>query len=162
MKVITKIIIVCVICFVFTACEPGFRTYHYDDLKSNIVSVELIKYDNPKAKDVPDHFGNAWHRSFDFKKMEYMGALDEELYYDFFKDISGKTILDHVWHKNSPNGICVKMNYENGDFEIVSYDYVGKFSARGKSQKHLGGYYSKEFIDIMYNYFDVKLDIQKE
>jgi len=156
MKKLRTILVVFLCCFVFTACEPSGFSYNYDDLSGNVVTIELINYDNPKAKMVADHLSTARHLNFDFGKEEYIATLEEELHEDFLESISGKMILNHVNHFNSPNELCVKISYTNGDFDIVSDSYIGRFDSTGKFKDYMGVFNQQEDRQAVYEYFDVK------
>jgi len=138
MKKRVLIIGICCLCLVLAACEPIMNIYEYDDFSNHAVDVELIYYNNPRARTIRDLLGNARHSNFNFNKMKKIKMMKEEKHTDFYKFMSDEIIFNHVSHKNSPNGICIKVNHSNGGFDIISPSYIGRFDSKGKSVKFMG------------------------
>jgi len=137
MKLI-KALSVFLICLTFTSCvgcSPISFVYEYEELSDNVAVVELIYYDNLRTRPVRDYNN---HPNFDFDKMEYIATIQGEMREEFLKTISNTLILNHVSHQNSPNGICVKIIYEDGYFDIVSSGYIGRFDSDGEFIEYMG------------------------
>lgn len=143
---------------VLTACEPKMFHYDYHELKESVVKVEYIYYDNPNAVQYNEDFAGKKYKllPFDFEKMEIRGVLSEEKLDDFFQVISGYEIMMHWVHSDSPQGNCIRMIYDNGDFEIISEGaYTGSFYANGEVKRFVGRgvFLSDEFLS---KWFDLQ------
>lgn len=141
--------------FVMTACDPSSFQFDYDELKSSVVRVEYIYYDNPDAVELFEQRDKVI--PFDFDKMEIRQVLPDEELDDFLKELSKQTLL-MVWrHDDSPKGDCIRVVYDNGDFEILSCDgngYCGAFYANGQVKRFIGcwGRYSEFWL----KWFDIQ------
>jgi len=144
--------------FSLVACEPANFFYSYEELKENVERVELINYNNPEAK--PFSNKNDSLLSFDFEKMEVVEVLAAEKVDDFLKALSEVQFFKNMGHMDSPNGKCIRVVYNNGDFEIIHSDnngnYVGSFDAEGNVKRFVGSVaYSLEDVT---KYFDAQID----
>ena len=115
MKRAILIILVLVLIFSLTACDPSWYSQQYQELAANVVRVELISYDNSNAKIINDLFQKGAVRAFDFNKMEIIEVLDVEKLDDFLQDWSKITLWTHWIHSNSPVGISIRIIYSNDD-----------------------------------------------
>jgi len=54
---------------------------------------------------------------------------------------------------DSPQGICIRLLYENGDFEVISYNvqYSGSFDADGNVKRFIGTGIDAELINKYFN-----------
>lgn len=150
MKKLLALLSVCVMCLTFTACEPIWSEYEYSDLQDTVADIEIINYDNPKSRPVSYILAKSRNPNFKFNKMTLIETLNEEDCKSFLEDISDKTIGDFVRRYNSPNGVCFKVNYKNGDFDIISEKYIGRFSSTGKFLKYIG-VFASDSSDPSYN-----------
>lgn len=160
-----KTIIVIWICFlsiIVTSCTPIEYQYDYNELNSDVISVELIYYDNMNSKIVSDFLGSAKHFNFFFASMKQVEIMEKEHYEGFFNAISAEAILNLVSHANSPTGLCIKMDYQNGDFDIISGHYCGRFSSDGTFQDFLGSWGVEEFIQFVNENFNIKIEDESE
>lgn len=153
-----KLGILCLFCLLLTGCEPIHFYYNYEDLSETVVAIELINYDNPEAEMVADNFSRAKHLDFDF---DYMGTIEVMAADDFdafFQDISDQTILNHVRHKDSPVGLCIRVVYESGDFDIISSRYIGRFNDEGGFVEFMGIFDAGLYFDLINQYFTIQID----
>ena len=159
------ILILIICCFTFTGCDPGSYYFTHEYL-SDIVSVELINYNNPKQKHfiswVPDHSSDL--KSFDDSKLSVLETLDEDKISDFIDTLCECHILATYYAYDSPNEICLKLNYSNGDFIIANCQnqsyagYIGKFTFDGKVAKFIGFFSSRtSFITLVNDYFQTQI-----
>ena len=117
-----KILIVFILCLFMIgvqfliACDPDFE-YDIAWLKENVVSVEMIKYDNEELKLVYDRVEIL---PIDFDKIEIIEKLPDSKIEDFINDYSSSWKMESGVFFAEPVGVCVKMNFVNGDFMIIT------------------------------------------
>ena len=151
-----------------TSCDPGGFRYNYDSLVNEIVSVELINYNNENQKEfmswVPDHSKDLL--AFNFDLMEKKEDLPKEKMTDFLLELSTTHILYKYYVYDSPKGICIKMNYKNGNFEIISCDYerssyfsyIGTYNKEGEVLFYVGSFSNYEYFEsLVNNYFEYQI-----
>ena len=163
MKKTTKLLIIwlvlCSFCLL-AACDPG-RYYFSQDELSGIIKIELIDYDNPEQKDfsswVPDH--TAELKPFDDEKISVLETLDEDNIPQLLANLCECRILYKYFDYDSPNGICLKLTYSNGDFLIISCressygGYIGKFSSNGEVAEFIGCFSGRSYFETLVNDF---------
>ncbi len=143
MKKVLSCICLISLLLLLTACDPGIFQYDYDELKETVVRVEYIYYENPTAKRLDEFLVDKKDKliPFDFDKMEIRGVLPNEKLDDFLQDLCQYEIMMHWIHSDSPKGECIKMTYNNGDFEIITNragEYVGSFYSTGEVKRFIG------------------------
>ena len=150
------IISLCLILIVLTlsSCDPHMYSTTEEFLK-DVVSIELIRYNNPDQKDfiswVPDHSDDLV--SFDNSKVEIIEELDNEKF-DAFSTAFQSTEIMHTYYRcDSPDGVCIRVNYENGKFLIVGKDYVGYFLENGEVLAFEGCFSSRTYYTDLVNEF---------
>lgn len=147
-----------------TACDPVMRQMRTLQHSYDIVSVELIEYDNPDQQMFSDWVldKSSKIKSFDVAKMTVLETLDEELKPDFITELAEATVMEDYYVYDSPKGICLKLNYSNGDFIIISSDYennsfkgfIGKYSLKGTLKEYIGSFMAASTFDsLVNNYF---------
>ena len=147
-------------------------TYHfnYEDLTENVVSVELINYNNPDAKILTYHYGSQDSKllSFVFEEMTVLEALDAEHFDDFFQQLSQVEILYEWYSYNSPKDICIRLVCENGDFEVLScdyknhsfYGYIGRYNTNGDVIEYIGTFEGlPDFENLINTFFTTELPV---
>lgn len=144
--------------FIFAACDPATFYFNHEYL-SDTVSVELIRYDNPEQKHfsswVPDHTSEL--KPFDQSKVVVSETLDENKIPDFIDTICEYDILYKYYAFDTPNGICIKLTYSNGDFLIVSCNensfkgYIGKFFSNGEVADFIGCFSAFDSFETLLN-----------
>ncbi len=142
--------------FVLTACDPNEFYFDYAELKEKVVRVEYILYDNPNAVKLDEFLVKKSDKllPFDFDKMEVREVLHEEKMDNFFKELSEYPILMDWIHMDSPQGDCIRIIYDNGDFEILCCTqekswkgyYSGAFYANGEVKRFIGWGIDREFF----------------
>lgn len=146
MKKATGILLVLVIILFFTACEPNYYTFDYNKLVQEVESIELIRYNNPNAKEYLD-IKEEKVQPFDFKKMEILQELSEEMLEDALQTVMQMDFFLDGRVMDSPSGLCIRMIYKNGDFEIFAadseddsllYPYAGGFFEDGSVKRFIG------------------------
>ena len=148
MKKVFVIILSVILLFCLSACDPTYYYFDYNELTETVDRIELIRYDNSDAK---DYLTVKEERllSFDFEKMEILQILPEEDEEDFLLSLAGEEVVFLVGGKymDSPQGLCVRLVYENGDFEIFAADkeedsawhpYAGSFFENGEVKRFIG------------------------
>lgn len=147
------------------ACDPNRYYFNYEDLKNSVAKIELINYNNNEAKVIKDKENLL---SFDFNRVEIVETLREEFLEEFLLDFS-KTLIFQYWkYSDSPVGICIRIIYNNKDFEIASctlqngilYDYVGSFDSNGNVKEFIGGFSGRSVLsDLVNKYFSTQIQL---
>lgn len=167
-KFIAKLILifaVTVCCCLLSACDPGTYRFTQEDL-SDVVSIELIFYDNPDQESfaswVPDHTDDL--KPFDAGKQSVLEKLSDDRIPQFVDALCECRILSTYFAFDSPGGVCIKLAYANGDFLIInckknSYTgYIGKFSSDGEVAQFVGCFESVDsFEKLVSDYFQTKI-----
>lgn len=158
MKKVLSCICLISLLLLLTACDPGIFQYDYDELKETVVRIEYIYYDNSNAKRLNEFFVDKKDEllPFDFNKMEIRGVLPNEKLDDFLKDLCNERIMMHWVHSDSPKGECIRVIYNNGDFEIITSregEYVGSFFSTGEPKRFIGDGIGE---DNLSKWFDVQ------
>ena len=164
---------ICIACLVLlfltmSACDPGTYQFREDLNAGDVVSVELIRYENPKQKMfrswVPDHFKRLG--DLDLSSVTVLETLEEDKKAEFLNQLSRENILLHYYVFNSPKGICLRINYSNGDFLIVNNDcesktyrgYIGMYNAEGEVTEFYGTFVRYDSFESLVNdYFETKV-----
>ncbi|MCH5152336.1 MAG: hypothetical protein J1F68_00035 [Clostridiales bacterium] len=161
---LTILLVLCSLC-AFAACDPSTVFLEPTDL-TDIVSVELIRYDNPRQKQfiswVPDHTSDL--KAFDERKLFVLERLDGDKIPEFIDTLCECPILDRYYAFDSPNGICLKLTYINGEYLIVNckegafVGYIGKFGFDGEVIQFIGCFVSVTSFETLVNdYFQMKI-----
>ena len=168
MKKAVAIILVMMICFTMCACDPGSFSIDREKL-NNVVSVELIEYANSNQKHfttwVPDQFDKLL--PFDFVNVTTLEVLSSEKISDFLDAFSKTDILHTYYAYNSPKDVCIRLNYQNGDFLIIWANYmnnsfagyIGEYSSDGTVLSFWGSFSALDYYtDLVNQYFTYKLE----
>jgi hypothetical protein len=154
------IISLCLILIALTlsSCDPIMYSPTEKYLK-DVVSIELIRYNNPDQKDfiswVPDHSDELV--PFDCSKVTILETLPKDQHTNFTVAFSQTVVLHHYYKYDSPAGICIKATYSNGNFLIMSQDssagYIGEFSQDGNVVNFWGAFSSSHYYENLVNDF---------
>ena len=166
MKKIMCVVFFLLLCVSLVGCDPGSYSFDYEVLLDKVVGVELIDYENEKQKKfsswVPNHLPDLV--PFDLSKMTLLETLDNENLDAFLKQLSEIGFLHKYYTYNSPKGICIRLLYENGNFEIISGGpsyggYVGSYSSSGEVVDFVGAFANHDsFTYLINDYFETKLE----
>ncbi|MDE7373695.1 MAG: hypothetical protein K2N18_06495 [Clostridia bacterium] len=160
----TLLIIACVMVLCVTllacACDPTISTFFESEDFEDVISVELINYDNPKQKRLRfwayDHSADL--KPFDCAQMSCIEVLDESGETDFFDELCKMRVRYDYYVYDSPKGICIRLNYSNGDFIIVQQEYVGRFYSDGSVAEFIGYIDGKDPLkSLVNNYFQSQI-----
>ena len=146
-------------------CDPSTYRFEQTDF-SDVVSVELVNYDNSEQKHffswVPDHSSEL--KSFDDSQLSVLEALGEDSIPDFIDTLCECDILAEYYAYDSPNGVCIMLTFSDGDFLIInckedSYaGYIGLYSSDGNVKKFIGCFsYFNAFKVLVNNYFHIEI-----
>ncbi len=162
-KAVAIVALAIALCLTLSACDPAYYCFTSEYL-SDVTSIELINYDNPEQKEfmswVPDHTSDL--KSFDSSKMSCLETLDESKKTEFIDTLCEEEILGTYFAFDSPNGICIKLNYSNGDFLIIwsNYQenahsgYIGKYSPDGEVSDFIGCFENlNSYLKLVNKYF---------
>ena len=145
------------------ACDPPSYRFNYEELKEEVVGVELIEYENSDPKIVKK---SSEVLPFDFNKMKSIKTLDSEQMDEFIKSFTDIHFMRFDDYSNAAVGISIKINYKNGEFLIVSnkvtddrgYRFIVKFDSDGDVIEVIGGFASrKDFAELVYDYFEIEI-----
>ena len=154
---------------ILTACDPGHTQYDYSELEGQVVSVELIEYENDDRQKfsswVPDQLDEI--KPFDPDKVTLLETLDGEQMPAFFEQLATyQSILEDYYVYDSPSGICLRMTYQNGDFTVITSDYenrsflgfICRYSSDGTPIDYIGSFSSlSSFTDLVNNFFEEQI-----
>lgn len=103
--------------FILCACDPSIYTIDREQL-NDVVNVELIEYDNPNQKHfafwVTDQFDRLV--PFQIANATVLETLSADKTADFLESFSQTDIFHTYYAYDSPKDICLRLNYENGNF----------------------------------------------
>ena len=165
-KFICGILLLIMCCFL-CACDP--MPYAIDrEALSGVVSVELIRYDNPKQKKFSTWAENQFDKlvPFDSGNATVIAVLPEEKIADFLDSFSQSGVHHTYYAYDSPKDICLRFNYENGNFLIAWANYaenhfagyIGEYSSDGTVLTFWGSFTSLHFYeDLVNRYFNYSL-----
>ena len=155
------------LCCSLCACDPGSYTVDRESL-NNVVSVELIEYENPDQKHfttwVPDQFDQLV--PFDFSNVKVLETLPAEKVSEFLDDFSKSDILHTYYAYNSPKDICIRLIYTDGNFMIIWANYadnsfagyIGEYSSDGTVLSFWGSFSALSYYEDLANrYFSCNL-----
>lgn len=167
MKKALTIILIMIIVFSICACDPETFTINKESF-DGVISIELIKYENPNQKHffswVPNQFDEL--APFVSDNATTLELLPSEKISDFLDAFSATDILHTYYAYDSPKDICIRLNYENGNFLIIWANYakdtyagyIGEYSANGTVLSFWGCFSSIHYYeDLVSEYFNHSL-----
>lgn len=167
MKKIICFLYLVIMCFCLCSCDPGTFTIAPDGLEG-VKTIELIEYENPDQKHfmswVPNHFEEL--KPFNSANATVIETLQEEKNTDFLNAFMQTDILNKYYGYDSPVDVCIRLNYENGDFLIIWANYkensfagyIGEYSANGAVLSFWGSFSGLFYYqDLVNNFFIYKI-----
>ena len=163
MKKLALLLIIVLLCLSLAACETSFIPLdsHREIDSSDVASIQFVEYDNPNQK---IFYFLTPHDELPFKEENctVIESLNEDKKEEFLEELGELTVVTGNYHNDSPNGICLKINYTNGDFLIVSYNeendgYVGDYAADGSVNNYYGN--TANFGDWTNNFFEYQIPV---
>ena len=145
-----------------SACDPLTHVIQQDEL-TDVVSIELIEYKNPSQEHftswVPNHFDDL--KPFDIANATVIEKLQDEKKSEFLDSFMETDILHTYYAYDSPADICIRLNYENGNFLIIWSDYkknsfagyIGEYSADGTVLSFWGSFSGLSYYQGLINNF---------
>jgi hypothetical protein len=166
MKKLLAILLLICVCFGVTACDPT-SYYHYNNSEriAEITAIELINYDYPDAVQINTFFSTRGVERFDFDRMTVLEVVGEDIFADFLQDLSEVKIWTSWIHSDSPFGICLRIIYKNGDFEVISADselpFFALYNSRGRLRHYLGMFEENErdFAELVNKHFVTQIAV---
>lgn len=169
MKKLLIIMMMAATYMVMSACIAwGLEPYILDEerLKTNTVSVDLIQYLHPGPEWVRDEPG----QPFDFNRMRVIETLPTEQLDEFIISFTEIPYDYFGQYYNAPVGICIKINYDNGDFLIACcnflgdrvYNFVATYDISGEITSTVGGFPldpDYDYYALVNSYFDTQLTL---
>lgn len=147
------------------SCDPVRYFFKNNTRNDEIESVELISYspDNVAVVESTDEM-----LDFVTENMEILESLDITKKEDFISEFSCIEFFEGYPHLNTANGVGIKINYENGDFLLVTYDQFNEADNGGdailyNSDGIFINYYGslswiQSFIDLVNKYFETQIE----
>jgi hypothetical protein len=155
-------------CLCFVACDPSSYHFNYDELSDNVISVELINYNNPEQKRFNSNIqNNPKLKPFSFENMIVLETLNEKDFDDFFMQLSNVYFLYKYYVFNSPKDVCIRLVYSSSDFDVLSCDYennsfggyVGKYDSKGNAIDFHGSFEDlSDFKALVNDFFETQIN----
>lgn len=116
----------------------------------------MIYYDNDSAKEL---FVIEKYISFDFSKMTVIETLSYDKHALFIEGLSALWTFNYTPY-DSPNKECVKINYVNGDFDILCFKFAfsGAYDLNGNFKEPIGTSFGTPLKDLVNEMFEFKID----
>ena len=160
-KYIVWIILILVL-FSFTACDPNTYYFDYEELNTNVEKIELIYYENESAKELFNKRDKVL--PFDFKNMEILEKLSSEKYSEFLQEFIQIGHLETWRHLDSPKYEGIKITYNDGSFDIICSSEI--FSCRyydnGEVKQFIGTGGGIYLVELVNKYFQTKIEYRYE
>lgn len=138
------ILLVLLLVPILFSCDPIMFNLDIDELKTNLVDIELINYENDEQKEFPFWMKDYSDRllKFDSNKETIIGNLEETKINDFLECLTEFEVIYKYYTFDSPKGRCAKLNYSNGDFIVIGLEklnsgYIFKYDENGNEKNIL-------------------------
>ncbi len=147
------------------SCEPVKYFFKNNTRNDEIVCIELISYspDNVAVVDSTDEM-----LDFVFENMEILEILDVAKNEEFISEFSIIEFFQGYSHLNTPKGIGVKINYQNGDFLIITDGTLGEdsyggdailYNSDGIFLEFYGSLsWAQNFVDLINEFFETQME----
>ena len=168
MKKITMLLLAAILCCSLASCDPATFVIEREGL-DDVVSVDLINYENPDQKHfktwVPDQSDKLL--PFVAENATIIKTLEPGHLQSFLDDFAKTDILHTYYAYNSPKDVCLRLNYKDGGFLIVwsnykanSYaGYIGEYSQDGQVSCFWGCFSGLfYYTDLVSKYFNYSLE----
>ncbi len=147
------------------SCEPD-KYYFKDNTRNDeVVSIELISY---TANDIEIVDSIAEMLDFYTDNMTILETLSQSEVEDFMSKFSYIEFFQGYPHLSTPDGTGVKINYENGDFLIVTNNPDGEephggeailYNSDGQFMDYYGSIsWMQNFIDLVNEYYQTQIE----
>lgn len=167
MKKYLLVIIVLLLTFFLLACDPAGYYFSKEELQ-DIISVELIEYQNDKQKNyitwVPDYMDDL--KPLIIENIKQLEIMENSKIEEFKEQLCEQYILYHYYAFDSPKGLAIKINYTNGNFTLINNNhlkpsfsgYIGTYNANGEVIDYTGCFASyNSFVNLVNNYFNMQI-----
>ncbi|MBE5737776.1 MAG: hypothetical protein E7348_05185 [Clostridiales bacterium] len=161
--------------------ETYYSAYDYELNKDRVVKIDLIDY-TPEVTEWWDRWGvgaipDYEYKPFDQSKVVVKEELPEEEIDAFLYELSAKDVYqidqkDSTSECNTPYGRCVRISYNDGTFDLISYGFFYREEDSYKTKLY-DSHYTKFLADgeivsiedigynwyalVAANYFDTKI-----
>ncbi|MBN2877569.1 MAG: hypothetical protein JXL85_07955 [Bacilli bacterium] len=165
MKKILLTILLFLLSISLISCEPAKYFFKNNTRNDEIDSVELISYssENVAVVESADEM-----LDFQSENMEILEILDPAKNENFISVFSNIEFFQGYPHLNTPNGMGVKINYQNGDFLIITDSFIDEDVNGGEailynSDGYFLDYYGsiswlQDLIDLINGFFDKQIE----
>lgn len=166
MKKSLAILIMISISISLISCEPDKYFFKNNTRSDEIVSVELISY-SPENVSVVESADEML--DFSSENMEVLEILDATKNLNFISEFSNIEFFQGYPHLNAPNGFGIRINYQNGDFLVVTDSFIDEddnggdailYSADGTFLVYYGSIsWIQTFYSILRDFFDTQIEL---
>ena len=168
-KSIAKIACFVALFAIFTLMLTACSYMGFLDLRGDVVNITLIHYDNPNVglshNILGLAIGTGRYQDFDDELVHILEHLDENQFEDFLAVVYGQSsFAGHVNGKpDSPDGLIVVVEYESGEFDVVSGSFTARFAADGSFEQYIAAWIGREdgrgisFEDVIQRYFETDI-----
>jgi hypothetical protein len=162
---IKRFLLILSLVLIISGCvsDPNTYYFNYEELSINVISIELINYENNNPRIINVNESNI--SNIDFHKLVVLEVLPSQSIDSFIRKISEITFHKSNKSAETPIGRGIKLNYNNGNFVIISctltkergYSFVAEFDDKGKFVKHIAEFADRpKFEKLLDDYFKTK------
>lgn len=148
-----------------TSCEPESYFFKNNSRNDEVVSIELISYVSDEVAVIENIEEMLDIEISDIDQLEVLDVTENE---EFITDFSNIEFFLGYSHLNLPDGIGVKINYNNGDFLIVTDSFNSEqsfggnavlYDSEGKFIQYYGSFsWKQDFEDLINSYFITQVE----
>lgn len=142
--------------FMLTACSYS----GYLELRGDVTSIRLVHYDNPDVGFARNTLGFAIgrgrYKDFNDGMVETLEYLDQAQFENFLTATYDRSFFGHVAGRpDSPNGLAVLVEYESGEFDVISSSFTAHFETDGTFESYVASWRGIE--EVIYRYFETDI-----
>lgn len=157
-----------ILCFFLTiflvSCEPDKYYFKNNTRNDEIIGVDLISYN---ADDIEIVESKDEMLDFNGDSMTIFESLNQSEVENFISEFTHLEFFLGYPHLSTPNGTGVKINYDNGDFLIITDSVLNNdgyidailYNSEYQFVEYFGSIsWRQNFIDLINEYFQTQLE----
>ena len=158
-------------CFMFFVCSCGTSYGDVEEYINNVQKIELIEYENAKAKQ-----GSNWHALFGFgahtfeeSKCAVLEELSAEKHEIFITEFFAADDPHGEWVTDSPSGQGVRITFKDNSFTVITWGYaegqpagyIARYNANGGSCGTCVGFKAlgSKYLVVVAKYFETRIQM---
>lgn len=155
---------------IVVGCDPVEYHFYQNGRNDEIVSVDLISYISTAESLIVTESEDEI-LDFEEDNMEIQASLDPSQLEDFIDDFIQLGFFVGFPFAITQNGVGIRINYDNGDFIVITYCFVdGEFYGGDAMQYHHDGTFlhhygglswTQSFIDLINVHFDTDYELEE-